>query len=135
MADDELRIELCGAGGEPLVFDFRDRVADLQEYADRFGLTLREAAQAAVNNLLENAALDPQALVRLLDRDPWVFRFELREGRSVEVDLNKYSEKIEALTREKHLPVAKAAKLLLLENIDELRPTLRWLNPDGSPEA
>jgi len=129
MAEENLYIEVADTDGD-VVFavDFRNLVPELTQYAERFGLTLRQAAEAAVNNFLENAAIDPAAAIDLMGGDPWLFRFSMESGARVEVQLSDYADAIVDLARATGCTHAKAAKAVLLANLEDLRPRLRWID-------
>jgi hypothetical protein len=131
MAEEDLYVQVTNTAGEAVfAVDFRNLVPELTQYAERFGLTLRQAAEAAVNNFCENAAIDPAEAIALLESDPWLFRFSMEDGSRVKVQLSDYAEAIMDLARAAGCTHTKAAKAVLFANLDDLRPRLRWIEAD-----
>ncbi len=133
MPEEDLYIEVKDASGEVFIAaDFRPFIPELTEYAERFGLTLRQAAESAVANFLENAIINPAEVLDLLKRDPWVFQFALEGGGKVEVSMADYAAEIKDMAKGVGCTLKKAAEAVLLANADELRPRLRWIEKDES---
>lgn len=131
---EDLRIQLKDdAGNVVFDIDFATFKPDLRQYAERFGLlSLRSAAEYAVCNLLENLAIDPEATAGIFDQNPWHYRGSFEDGSGFEVDMEAYAAEIQAHAMEHQCIIGKAFKAVLMENIEAIRPTIKWID---SPPA
>lgn len=128
--EEDLTVELRDENGNLLTtLDFAAFRADVAEYANRFGLTMREAVESIANVFNLNMEIDPAATVEtILCGNPWLFRFPFDDGSAVEVDLSAYAEEIKQHAKEQECTVNQAAKVTMIAHAAELRPHFRWID-------